>query len=456
MLFALRGAIATLRKLHPEDRIGVVAYNDRATEVVPIQPAGNRDSIERAILRIRPDGATSIKAALEFSKKTLQREDAAIKTVVLLSDGLTRPFNVKKVAQDLQACGISVITVGVGSNFDTGTLTQIAKYSGGTGPIPARNAKQLPAVMVDVASQLIEQNNLRSSDQKPEKPKDDIYRPEKSIGQNNRKKEAGMPKDKNADRVDIKVQRPTSYLDTLPLNFAPSIYGLHRSLPKPTSWVSLATKNAVPILSHWRAGEGVVAMSSLALEGGYARDLVLWEAYSPLVAQVVRFCSSDVTSNRFQLLGQVQGNRAVLALDDGQSRDKSGTWRVDSDDKDAMVSDLSGGRYIYERKNPYEGPFLHLKVTAPGQSESQPMSLFIPPPSEVSSRGLDLSRLEAWAQALGGQFEPGRAKDLSLEFKPKQTWEAKRILWQGIGFLLLLFSIELLMKRYLRKPLKEV
>ncbi len=454
LLFAVRGAIATLRKLHPEDRIGVITYNERPVEVVPIQEAGNRDSIERAIGRIQARGATNIKAALLFAKETLGREDSAVKSIVLLSDGFTRPFNVKKVAQDLYGHGITVTTVGVGSSFDTPTLTQIAKYSGGTGPIPARNAKQLPAVMVDVAARLIDRNNLRSAPEKPKKKDDKIHRPEAGIG-NKPKAKLKEENKSGGKRIEMRIQRPTSYLDKLPFNFAPSIYGLHRSQARPGAWVALASKSGQPILSHWGVGDGIVAMTTLPLEGAWAKDLVLWEAYSPLVAQLLRFCAWDPALDRFHLSGYISGNTAQLFLDDAFTRNKETPWQISGYPSDCRLVVGQDGNYQLIGKEEFVGPFLRLSVTPPGEKEARVLSLFVPPPEEVRSAGLNLSRLDEWAQALGGRFDSRRASKLPLTLSERTSKQDRKWIWQSFSWLLLIFAAELVIKRLLRRPQLE-
>ena len=122
---AKAGAIATGRALHPDDSIGVVVYNDRPIEVVPIQPARNMPSIERSISRIKARGATNIKRALQFARAALGRDDSAVKVVILLSDGHTPPFDPKPLLQAMVREGITVHTVGVGSGFDVGMLEDV-------------------------------------------------------------------------------------------------------------------------------------------------------------------------------------------------------------------------------------------------------------------------------------------------------------------------------------------
>ncbi len=451
MAYALKGAVATLRRLHPEDRIGVIAYDEAPVEVVPVQEASHREAIERAIMRIAPRGGTNIEAALNFARSTLDREEAAVKVVVLLSDGYARPFNVRRVAQEMRASGMSVTTVGIGSSFDISTLTQIAKYSGGTGPIPARNARQLPAVMVDVTSRLMKEFNLRSAeDAKPQK-KEDFHRPGEALpakGQEGSRANAG----KKTRTLKIVPVRPTSYLDRLPLESMPPLYGLHPSRPKTSAWVALGVEKSGPVLAHWRWGDGLVVMTTVALEGTRARALLLWDSYSQLLAQVTRFCAWPGSRPRWHLAGRGRGRDLTVELDDSSRRSPPRGWEFRNLPEGSTVEETAPGRCRIRLPQAPAGPFVHLEVSAPGEDGTMGLDVVVEPPREITSRGLSLKGLESWARHLGGRVHTGDWTRIKVPQEKNSRRRAVSWDWRVLApWFLALFTLELVCKRLARR-----
>ncbi|MCB9834218.1 MAG: VWA domain-containing protein [Planctomycetes bacterium] len=411
MTYARRGAVATLRKLHPEDRIGVIAFNDRPTEVVPVQPAANADDIERAITRIEPDGATDIEAALLFAQATLERETAAVKTIVLLSDGAGRPFNDREVAQRIRASGITIITVGVGSEFEMALLTRLAKHSGGIGPIPARNARQLPAVMVDVAARLIDRNGLRKAPERPEpaRPDDGISRPETRIenGSEPRRPPAGNASAGDGEgepRLEIEAARPASFLDGIDLGEAPSLAGCHRAETRSGALTSLKLEDGRPLLSYWRRGDGVVAMAAFPWEGAWAARFLLWDSFSPLLAQLARFAERDPSRSDLDFVVDLADDHALVDILDSRRRQPGADWRFAIGDRTLEARDLGAGRWRIELPPDLEPPLAVVTAQQVSAAATYAFALAVRPPEEIRERGLDLPGLEAWRRALAARL----------------------------------------------------
>jgi von Willebrand factor type A domain len=471
LTFAKRGAIATARELHPEDAIGVVTFHEVGIEAVPIQAAKNLDAIESEIMRIRPGGrGTDIERALEKSREMLSYEEAAVKLVILLSDGGSASFNVKKAMERMVADGITVATVGVGSTFDTELLTLIGLYGGGGAPIPARSSEEIPAVLVDLTSGMIAKKKARTRkdfDREEEKRKDEKRReearrrgPERRVDEGQAEKEpsAAPPPEtpEEKERILYEVERGVTYTDGLPWGIAPPLAGLHRAKEKAGAWVALRAEDGRPLLAHWRVGDGLAAMLAVPPEGALVGDLPLWEGYGPWCAQLLRFVERDPNLRRFSLSGEGQARVVDVRAVDAWARDRESpwTWTLRDGEGEVAVEStevLGEGRFRLHLARELRGRALDLAALPPGEETPLLATLAVGLPAEVDQRGLDLEGLEAWREALGGRLVADI--DAFLDDLPEDRVERELVANPGLlpVLLLLLFALDLLCKRLGRR-----
>ncbi|MEE9393364.1 MAG: VWA domain-containing protein [Planctomycetota bacterium] len=475
---ARRGAIATARKMHPEDRLGVVTYNESAHEVVPIQEVANLEAIEREVMRIRSGGrGTDIEKALLLAQDLLGREEAAVKSVILLSDGFAIPFNIEATLESMVDDGISVSTVGVGSEFGFETLTKIAVSGRGTGPIPARSAREIPSVLVDLTSGIIKQHKARSrkDDKGLKKPKrDNISRPEVRVPNPAAVQAAALKakaeqkkreeKERLAKKISLELDRKVVYTEGLPWPTLPLLDKVHTTGEKSGAWVSVRTHERRPFFAHWRVGEGFVAMLAAEPEGSAVGNFPLWDGYGVFMAQVCRFLESTPGRESFKVAGLVDGKQVLIqALDlSGRRAPSDWTFEITSDtnvgDQDQPAlrivnrQALDDSRWLVEL-NREPGPGL-LKLLAKPNGKSQRVAntlLVAPPPREVRRRGLDLEGLEAWSRFLAAPLVT--EFDAQDSFGPMPGERAQRFAAPAawLGWLVLLFMVELAAKRWLRR-----
>jgi Ca-activated chloride channel family protein len=157
---ARAAADAFLRQLPKGDRVGAVAYNDRAATLTP--PTTDRDGVRRALAGQSPQGGTATGDAIDAALKSLRASGARHGTIVLLSDGeANRGADPLKAAQRARAAGVSISTIALGTKGgvvvvtdrhgrkksiavppDPATLRKIARTSGGR-YVGARDAQGL-------------------------------------------------------------------------------------------------------------------------------------------------------------------------------------------------------------------------------------------------------------------------------------------------------------------------
>src|SRR5690348_13681740 len=127
---------AILDKLHIEDLLTLVFFDDRAEVIANGETVNGRAGIESALDNLRAQGGTEIASGLGATLDCLaarkKRTHAA--TVVLLTDGRTygdEPRCIELAAQ-ARNHGVSITALGMGTNWNRELLDRLAAISGGS------------------------------------------------------------------------------------------------------------------------------------------------------------------------------------------------------------------------------------------------------------------------------------------------------------------------------------
>ena len=167
---AKQAAIEALRRLSARDVFSLVIYNHQVQTVVPAQSAGNVESIEARIRGIGASGNTALfggvsQGAAEVRKNVDNRR--YVHRILLLSDGLANvgpdsPADLGRLGAALIKEGISVTTVGVGTDYNEDLMTRLSQASDGntyfaeTGDdLPRIFSEELGDVLTIVAKKVI-------------------------------------------------------------------------------------------------------------------------------------------------------------------------------------------------------------------------------------------------------------------------------------------------------------
>ncbi|ACO47757.1 VWA domain-containing protein [Deinococcus deserti] len=135
---AKQAAIAAVRQARPDDRVSVVAFDDRVDVIVPSQLATSREAVIQAIGTIDDRGSTNLHGGwLEGATQVAQHlTPGALNRVILLSDGqanvgVTDRREIARQVRGLTERGISTTTIGLGSHYDEELLLAIANAGDG-------------------------------------------------------------------------------------------------------------------------------------------------------------------------------------------------------------------------------------------------------------------------------------------------------------------------------------
>ena len=131
-----QAAISIVEKLHPGDRISLIAFNHQAKAIVPNQAVGDTIQIKHKINQLVADGGTAIDEGLKLGIKEISvGKRNAVSHIFLLTDGENEHGDNKrcvKLAKLASEYKITINTLGFGEHWNQDVLEQIADSATGT------------------------------------------------------------------------------------------------------------------------------------------------------------------------------------------------------------------------------------------------------------------------------------------------------------------------------------
>ncbi len=284
---ANEGAALAIESLRADSYIGVVSFDGGAYTTAPIQVNDDPEAIAEKVRAIRPDGATSLRAALSASRQMLSTVDADRKRIVLLTDGRTREDGLPELVEEMAAEGVVVSTIAVGDKADYALLAELAEISGGEF-YPVRDPRTLPRVLVD-SVQIVNKPLI---------------------------KEQTFTLERTSSATSL----------TADLGAAPPLDGLVITAPRPdpTAIIEARHPDGDPLFAHWQAGLGRVAAFTSDAAGQWSDDWIGWPGYQAFWAQTVRTMTrpggasdaelrTEIVDDELRMVFEVRGDEDLAA-----------------------------------------------------------------------------------------------------------------------------------------------
>ncbi len=248
---AKEAAKASVDVLQRNDKVGVIVFDDGYQEVVPLQSATNRIRIAGAIARIQPGGGTSIAPALQQAFNALVTTRAALKHIILLSDGEAPQDNIfTEILPAMEIERITVSTVAVGRGADTSLSQRIAKSGGGRYYFTA-DPTTIPKIFTKETSTV-------SRSQLVEEP----FQP--------------------------KLVKPVRAMSGIDFSTGPVLLGYVSTKGKPEAEVILTSRYGEPILARWRRGLGKAIAFTSDVKNRWGIEWIKWQKFPKFWAQLLR------------------------------------------------------------------------------------------------------------------------------------------------------------------------
>lgn len=135
---AREAAIMAVQRLDPNDIVSVVTYDSTVRVVVPATKAADKTLIIDAIRRVAPGGNTALFAGVSKGADELRKflDRNRVNRLVLLSDGLANvgpsaPGDLQNLGAGLSRQGMTVTTLGLGSDYNEDLMQSLASASDG-------------------------------------------------------------------------------------------------------------------------------------------------------------------------------------------------------------------------------------------------------------------------------------------------------------------------------------
>ncbi len=323
---AKEAAARSVDMLFPSDRVGVIAFDDTASWVVPITEAENRDEIVNAIGGIQLGGGTDIYAGLLAMSKVLPDDPSKVKHVILLTDGGADITGIPELVEKLyKENGITLSTVGVG-NDAAPFLKDLAALGGGRYHF-TNNAGNIATIFT-------EETTLATR----------AYIVEESF----------YPTLVNSSPILSGITE------------APRLHGYVASSAKDLAQVILESEKGDPILAAWQYGLGRSVAFTSDATGRWARDWARSEIFPTFWAQAVRYTINDTLNSALQMTVEPQGEKSSIILD---ARSRAGEFlngyqieasivAPNGDSQTVNFSQVAPGRYESEFVPTEQGIYL--------------------------------------------------------------------------------------------------
>ena len=137
-LAAARDAAAMLvQRLHPDDTVSVVAYDDEVSTIAEPATGEAQASLPTLIKDIEPGGSTNLSGGWLRARELVARgkRDGGVNRIMLLTDGLancgiTDPVQLLGLCRTACGAGITTTTIGFGADYDEKLLRGMADAGG--------------------------------------------------------------------------------------------------------------------------------------------------------------------------------------------------------------------------------------------------------------------------------------------------------------------------------------
>lgn len=374
---AKAAAMAAADIMNPTDQVGVLAFDAAWDWVLPFRQVGKGEWISERLAGLQSDGGTDIYKAMVEAYRAIAAKQAAIKHVILLSDGLTDKADFHTLVTRMARDGITVSTVSVGSDADVQLMADIAKNGKGRGYV-ALDPQTIPQIFTTetllISRDLLIEKTFTPSIVAP-------LGPLKGFAQ------AGLP----------------------------ALHGYVLTYPKPRAEL-LMRADKDPLLVSWRYGLGRVTAFTSDLSGRWGKDWVAWQKFPQWASQLARDAMRKLLESRMRAELKAEGERVKVIADfvsqDGKFlnhlRLKSNIAAPNRTTQEQTFQQTAPGRY--EGKfTPSQRGIHFLTLYAEASGAEAPLTVatipyIVPYPREYRELKPNLSWLSRLAEQTGGQM----------------------------------------------------
>jgi len=422
LTIAKRAALLSIELLKPLDRVGVLAFDSGRDWVVPLTEVGARRAIAERLRDLRVGGGTDLHLALQEAHRAIRQEQAKVKHLIVLSDGLTEgEKDFGPLGARIAADGITMSTIALGADADRPLMARLAELGKGR-YYHTDDPRNVPRIFTSETMTITRDLVVEG---------------------------------------DIRPRR--AYAGELIAGFDPDAFpvlgGYQRTYPKPAAQVLLAGRGEDPVLVSWRYGLGKAVAFTSDLSGRWGRQWVQWPAFGRFVSQMARWTMRRSGNESFVPTFRWNGQRGDISVDvlDRDDRFINGL-KVEASLVDpsrlprrVRLEQIAPGRYHGEFAVPRAGRFYITLSGHHGDTQLGPRTfgLAVPYSSEYLDLGVDHRLLRDIANITGGRLRPLSSASLRAVTapSPQASGALSRIWWPFFLAALILLVAEVAVRR---------
>ena len=295
---AKESAQRAVEQLTPQDEVGVIAFSDTAKWIAPLQSAENAEEVKDLIGGLQLGGGTMMYSSIKESYDALTESDAAIKHLILMTDGEPADSGFEGLITEMRKDGITVSTVAMGRGANTGLMERLSEIGGGRF-YHVDAADNIPAIFAK-ETQLSTQSYLQNRTFYPQ---------------------FVMPSPLTAD-----------FKDGLP-----ELTGFLATIAKPTATVALQSDNGLPILSSWQYGAGQVVAWTSDTAGIWSESYLDWDRGAAFFSGFLMAVLKEDTGQGYLSLTEQGGTGSIRFEVEGKDQAKTSATVIAPDGSEFEV-----------------------------------------------------------------------------------------------------------------------
>ncbi len=422
LVIAKAAAVAALEVMNPLDRVAVLAFDDQPEWSVPPSEVGNRRAIIEQLRMVASGGGTDLYRALEEAYRVMLEQQARVKHIIVLSDGLTETVeDFKALIERMTEAGITVSTVAFGADADRRLMAAIAALGQGRHYF-TDDPKNIPRIFT--SETLV-------------------------VGRDLLVEETTVPQ--LAYRGEI--------LAGFPAGAFPALDGYQRIFAKPAARVLLKAGAEDPLLVTWRYGLGRAVAFTSDLAGRWGKRWVSWPEFPRFVAQMARWTMRRTGTEQLLPEFSWHGTRGEVVVD-VLDRDDQFINGLDmrarlvdpnSQTHRLVLEQVAPGRYRGEFTVPESGRYyFNLRGTGAGQQVGpSTFGLAVPYSSEYLNLGVDHPLLADVAHTTAGKVLTLSNRSLSAIMRPASdaVTQQARVWWPLLAAALAVLIVEIIARK---------
>lgn len=358
---AKEAALQSADLLSERDSLGIISFDGASTWISQLAPLTDRQRVYDDVAALRPGGGTVVYSAIEESMRALRASDAALKHVIVLSDGIISGQDPEPLIRQGQRDGVTLTAIGIGTDADRATVRDYASWGGGQHYI-VTDKHSIPAIFT-------RETLLATRSFLVEEPFTPV---------------AGAPSEL------------TRGLGPLPV-----LDGYVATEAKERSTVALWVPDDdgdLPLLVHGRYGLGRSVAFTSDAKPRWATRMLGTPEFTTLWSQVARFVAADGASDNLDVTARIEAGELVVSVDamDGAGGFRNfleGQARVVAPDLQVHpmpLKQVGPGRYEARRLVDQDGSWLvGVELSADGVAVGQSVAEAVQPysPEYRSERG---------------------------------------------------------------------